>query len=74
MTRAPTAQDAGYPAIGWPVGSDREHYRELAEQAHVLNRKGDLAKAMAMIDAGSKAFVQAVPHPVHGFAIVDRAA
>ena len=63
--------DLGYPHIGWAKGADREALLASARKSEPnwsdenIER---LAKAGSQIDA---LFKRAVPHPRHGFAIVD---
>ena len=88
---APTAQDRGYPLLIWPTGADKDHYRKAMRREYPKatdEQIEELARAGAMIDAGSKrfraiapvdqeeaeelAFTRAIPHVVHGMAIIDR--
>jgi len=57
---APTAQDRGYPLLIWPTGADKDHYRKAMRREYPKATDAqieELARAGAMIDAGSKRFV-----------------
>jgi len=86
--RGPSQIDRGYPSRTWAKGADRAAYLAEARKCYPnasAEQIEDFARVLSTLDVGTKSFIpdsqveaeelaftRAIPHVVHGMAIIDR--